>query len=104
MVTSISKSLSLDKDKDGNNNTIQSLALSSVQSLALSLDNDNNNNIVQSQSRDLEAKKVCVKLSRCLNVLHFSMSVRIRYFYMTWVPWSTSNQLFFECHFSCGLF
>ena len=77
MVSSISKSLSLDKDKDGNNNTIQSLALSSVQSLALSLDNDSNNNIVQSQSRDLEAKKVCMKLSRCLNVLHYTQCLSV---------------------------
>ena len=29
----------------------------------------------------------------------YSMSVRIRYFYMTLVPRSTSNQMFFECHF-----
>ena len=27
------------------------------------------------------------------------MSVRIRYFYMNWDPRSTSNQMFFECHF-----
>ena len=79
MVSNKSKSMSLDKDRDINHNTVQSLVLAGkmVSNIteSLSLDNDediNNNNVtVKSQSKDLEAKKVGVQQvfsTQCLSV------------------------------------